>query len=55
MRDFCWQPIFDERVLGEGQAVSWLESDSSGAEPTIAMIFVAVNLSSKHAAPKGCL
>ena len=43
--------IFDERGLGEGQAVGPLKCDSSGAEPTFAMIFGRKHLSIKHAAP----
>ena len=45
--------VFDERHLGEIQALRSLDCDSAGEEANIARIFVAVNLSSKHAAPKG--
>ena len=49
---FGRQWLFDERVLGEGQAVCSLECDSAGAEPIFVKIFAGNNLSIKHAAPK---
>ena len=47
--------VFDEREVKERQAISSLECDSAGAEPTIAMLFVAMNLPSTQGAPKGCI
>ena len=41
-----------QRVLEEGQALRSLACDLFGAEANIARIFVANNLSIKHAAPK---
>ena len=49
---FRRQGFFDERVLGEGQAVCSLDCDLSGAEPIFVMLFVGKYLSIKHAAPK---
>ena len=42
----------EERGLGLGQAHGSLDSDSAGADPTIAMVDVAMNLSIKYAAPQ---
>ena len=43
---------FEERGLGEDQAVGPLVCDSAGAEVTIVIMFVGKYLSSMHAAPK---
>ena len=44
--------IFEERGLGQVQAHGSLQCDSSGAEPTIVMLFGRNDLSIKDAAPK---
>ena len=44
--------IFDERGLGEDEAVGPLVCDSAGAEVTIVITFVGKYLSSKQVAPK---
>ena len=52
MHIFLREQVFDARGLGQVQADRAPEGDSSGEETTIAMIFVRMNLSSMHAAPK---
>ena len=55
MRRFLRLLEIEERGLGQGQAHGSLDSDSAGEEATIVMMFGGMNLSSMHAAPKGCL
>ena len=49
---FLREQVFDERGLGQVQAYRAPEGDSSGAEPTVKMLFVRKYLSSMHAAPE---
>ena len=44
--------MFEERGLGEDEAVGPLVYDSAGAEVTIVIMFAGNDLSRKHAAPK---
>ena len=46
------QCYYEERGLGEDEAVGPLVCDSAGAEVTIVIMFVGKYLSSMHAAPK---
>ena len=43
---------FEERGLGEDEALDSLVCDSAGAEATIEKMFAGNDLSRKHAAPK---
>ena len=47
-RQFC----FEERGLGEDEALDSLVCDSAGAEATIEKMFAGNDLSRKHAEPK---
>ena len=55
MRGFLRVQVFDERWIQDCQAIREVECDSSGEEPTIVKVFVAMNLCSMQGAPKECL